>query len=254
MPVIFVSDFGPFPAFENDPYTRALRELGRTLAAPKAIVIMSGHWEARGPIAVTSSIKPGIIHDYSGFPGEFYRIDYPCPGDPDLAGRIAGLLTARGIPAVTDPVRPLDHGAWVPLSRMCPAADIPVVQLTAPGTPAQSLKVGEILSDGLAEDAWLVGSGALSHNLRLIFARAKDSPPDPWALEFDRWWTEALRGGRTSDLLDFARLAPSAGLAVPTLDHINPFFFALGAARGAPPIFFHESVRYGSGLMKVLTF
>jgi 4,5-DOPA dioxygenase extradiol len=254
MPVVFVSDFGPFPAVENDAYTDALAELGRTLPKPRAIVIMSGHWETRWPIAVTAAETPGIVHDYSGFPQEFYRLDYPSPGDPALARRIAERLTARRISAVTDPNRPLDHGAWVPLSRMYPDADIPVVQVTVPATPGESLKIGEVLAEELTDDVLLVGSGALSHNLRLIFAHGKDDAPDEWALEFDDWWMDRLRDGRTEDLLNFKKTAPSADLAVPTLDHINPFFFSLGAAKGTPPAVFHQSIRYGNGLMKILTF
>ncbi len=254
MPAIFVSDFGPFPALENDAYTAALAELGRTLPRPRAVVIMSGHWEARGPIAVSSAAKPGIVHDYSGFPPEFYRLTYPCPGDPDLAQQIAGYLTAAQIPAATDPKRPIDHGAWVPLSRMYPKADIPVVQLTAPETLRASFEMGRILAGQLPGDVLLVGSGALSHNLRLIFAHGKDDAPDAWALEFDAWWVKNLTSGNTAELLDFRKSAPSADRAVPTLDHINPFFFSLGAAQGAPVSFFHQSIRYGNGLMKILTF
>jgi 4,5-DOPA dioxygenase extradiol len=254
MPAIFVSDFGPFPALENDAYTAALAELGRTLPRPRAIVIMSGHWEARGPISVSAAARPGIVHDYSGFPPEFYQLAYPCPGDPDLARQIVQFLAAARIPAAADPKRPLDHGAWVPLSRMYPKADIPVVQLTTPETPEANLELGRVLAKELPKDVLLIGSGALSHNLRLIFAHGKDDAPDAWALEFDAWWVKSLTNGDTAALMDFRKSAPSADRAVPTLDHINPFFFSLGAAQGAPARFFHQSIRYGSGLMKILVF
>src|SRR5262249_9470716 len=130
LPVAFVSDLGPFPAVDRSEYTDALERLGRELPRPKAILVMSGHWHAENALGVTSSKKPGIEYDYSGFPERYYQVDYPAPGAPETAGRAVELLTAAGFEAGADPDRPLDHGAWVPLTRLYPKADVPVVQLT----------------------------------------------------------------------------------------------------------------------------
>jgi len=256
MPAAFVTDMGPFPAFEDDDYARALAQLGETLPRPKAVVVMSGHWPAHGPLSATSSAKPGIVHDYSGFPEEFYRFDYPCPGDPALAQNIVSRLAQAGFAAVASSERPLDHGAWAPLSRVYPKADVPVVQVTVPTgqDPRQIMAMGLALAPLRDEGVLLLGSGALVHNLRLFRFGETDAPPDAWAEEFDAWLIKRLDAGKTGELCDYRTLAPSAAKAAPTSEHFDPLFFVLGAALGAKPVYLHRSLRYGSGLRRIFTF
>jgi 4,5-DOPA dioxygenase extradiol len=252
MPAVFVTDFGPFPAIETDDYTESLKELGKNFARPRAIVIMSGHWETKGMLFVTSSKRPGVIHDYSGFPEEFYRLDYPCPGDPELAEEMVELVLAEGISAKMDTARSLDHGAWVPLSRLYPKADIPTVQISVPvGNPRMTMEIGRILSPLREKGVLLVGSGALSHNLPLVFRHQKNDLPDSWALEFDSWISDKLDGNAIEDLLNYKALAPSVHLAAPTSEHFDPLFFMLGAARGESIVHFYRGIYYGNGLMKI---
>lgn len=241
------------PALEDDRYTRALRALGNNLARPRAVVIVSGHWQTRKGLALTSSPRPVIWHDYVGFPEEYYRIRYEAPGDPALAADAADLLRGAGIEAALEPERPLDHGAWVPLSRMYPAADVPVVQLSLPleDDPWTVYKAGEALAPLRDRDILLAGSGALSHNLRLALPRHKNDPADAWAVELDRWIGERLDRGDTDSLLDYRRTAPHVAKAAPTADHFLPLFFVLGAAQGATVRHLHDEIRHANGIVRI---
>ena len=256
MPVAFVTDMGPMPAFEDDDYTGALAALGASLPRPKAVLIMSGHWDASGTLAATTSTKPPLIYDYSGFPNEWYDRRYPCPGAPDAAREAVRLLSAAGLPAREDAGRGLDHGAWVPLTRLYPKADVPVAQLTVPAgeDPARIAAVGRALAPLRDQGVLLLGSGALSHNLRMMRFGAKDAPPDGWAGAFDAWMQRALETGALPELLAYRRLAPSAALAAPTPEHFDPLFYALGAAGSDIPSFPYRAIRYGNALLRLIVF
>lgn len=255
MPVVFVSDFGPMPAVESDDYTEALHALGRGLPRPRAVVVMSGHWEARGTLAVTAAEQPAVIHDYHGFPPHFYEVDYPAAGDPALAERTVKLLSEGGFPARTDHKRGLDHGAWVPLSRVYPEADVPVVQLTVPAgaEPGVLMAVGRALAPLRDEGVLLVGAGTLVHNLRLVHFHGKHDPPDAWAVEFERWIGERLDWGTLDEIADYRRLAPHAATAAPTTEHFDPLFFVLGAADGDPVTHHYQAIRWGNGSLRIFT-
>ena len=211
---------------------------------------------AKEPLAVTAAKKPGVMHDYSGFPEEFYRLNYPSLGDPKLAKEAADLLSSNGVPTNTDPNRPLDHGAWVPLSRLYPKADIPTIQLTVPDVEDKRkiFEVGRILSSLRERGILLIGAGALSHNLRLAFAHEKNDPADGWVLEFDSWISDKLNQGNIEGLLNYRSLAPSARLAAPTSEHFDPLFFVLGAAGNERPTHFYQGIRNGNGVMRAFAF
>ncbi len=256
MPVVFVSDFGPMPAFEEDDYTEALGLLGKKLPRPKGIIVMSGHWETGdAPLAVTSSALPETIHDYSGFPREFYNKEYPCPGDPVLAGDILDLLKGSGLAAKLDAKRGLDHGAWVPLSRIYPAADIPVVQLSVPTgeSPRKIAQIGQALSSLRQRGILILSCGALIHNLSRVHFGGKDDAPDSWALEFDGWLQPKIKSGDIKELERYREMAPHAALAAPSSEHFDPLFFALGAGGANRPQFRFHSIRYGNGLFLIFT-
>jgi 4,5-DOPA dioxygenase extradiol len=254
MPVAFISDFGPMPAVETDDYTMALEKLGRELPRPKAVVVMSGHWVAGKTLLVTSVVRPEIIYDYYGFPEEFYQVRYPCPGDPETAAEVVRLLTAAGFRADTDPKRGIDHGAWVPLSRVYPKADMPIVQLTVPAgdDPWKIMAIGQALAPLREKGILIVGAGTLVHNLRLV--RFGSQTPDSWAEEFDRWIGSRLDKGSIEEIVNFQRLAPSAKVAVPTPEHFDPLFFVLGAAQGQEPTHFFRAIRHGNGSLRIIGF
>lgn len=145
----------------------ALQAFGQTLPNLRAILVCSAHWEARGPLRVTASTRPGVMHDFGGFPAPLYTLDYPAPGDPELAGQVQRLLQEAGLEAVLDAERPLDHGTWVPLRSLRSGADLPVLQLSLPRprTPELLLAAGRALAPLRREGVLLVGSGGLVHNL-----------------------------------------------------------------------------------------
>lgn len=255
MPAAFITDFGPMPAVEDDDYTAALGRLGRALPRPRAILVMSGHWEVDGTLGLTASPKPETIHDYSGFPKEYYQVSYPAPGDPALAEKAASFLNEAGFPARTDPARGLDHGAWAPLSRVFPDADVPTVQIGNPARaePEKILAIGRALAPLRDEGVLLAGAGTLSHNLRLVHFGGKEDAPDPWAREFDSWVTEKLDRGDLEALRQARTRAPNARLAIPTPEHFSPFVFILGAAGGEKRTDFYHGIKYGNGLLRAFT-
>jgi len=252
MPAAFITDFGPMPAVEKDDYTEALGRLGRALPGPAAVIVMSGHWEADGELGLTGSPKPETIYDYNGFPKEFYEVGYPAPGEPALAKEAAAFLNKAGFPARIDPVRGLDHGAWAPLSRVFPKADVPTVQLTVPAgeDPKKIMAIGKALLPLREKGVLLVGAGTLSHNLRLVHFGGKEDKPDAWAKDFDAWVTDKLDKGDVASLQRTMTLAPSAKLAAPTPEHLDPFFFVLGAAEGETRTDYYHGIKYGNGLLR----
>ena len=233
-------------AVETGPYQDAITAFGRQVR-PQAIVAISAHWGSSTAISISAVEKYETIHDFGGFPRALYELTYSPPGSPELAQRIAGLLASAGCEHDLVSDRGLDHGVWVPLRLMYPEADIPVVQLSVPLqlTPEQLYKIGEALRPLRSEGVLVFGSGGIVHNLFLFRGGEADQPVVPWAAEFDRWFAEKLEQQDVAALLNYEKLAPHAGEAVPTFEHVAPVFIVLGAAAGkVEPIF--EGFQYGS--------
>jgi 4,5-DOPA dioxygenase extradiol len=233
LPALFVSHGSPMFALEVGESGPALTRLGSELKKRagdglRGVVIMSPHWMARSP-AVMTNAKPVTWHDFGGFPQELYALDYPAAGAPDLASEVIGLLRQGGIEAQSDPKRPLDHGAWVPLMHLFPAADVPVVQVALPAgwSPAQIYAMGQALQPLRERGVLVIGTGSMTHNLGEFFGGERK--PDPYVVEFSRWVESAVERGDLPSLLDYRRLAPHAQRAHPSDDHFLPIFFTLGA-------------------------
>lgn len=242
-------------ALENDPYTAALEAWGRTLPRPRAILVASAHWAAPGPLRVTAAATPETIHDFFGFPDELHAVEYPAPGDPGLAADIVARLKAAGLPAAADPHRGLDHGTWVPLRRVRPGADVPVIQISVPvpSDPSLLLRAGAALAPLRRDGILVLGSGNVTHNLRRAVFGAKDAPVQDWARAFDAWVWERLQAGRMADLEDYRRSAPHADAAVPDPDHFDPLFFIAAAADGDLPTPLYEGFHFGNLSMRSWT-
>lgn len=246
---LFIAHGSPMMAVENNEVTRFLEELGRKLEPQvKAIVIFTAHWESE----VTAISSPdGVfdtIYDFGGFPPELYAKTYPAPGDPALAQRVAGLFRDRGIP-VRMADRGLDHGSWVPLSRMFPDARIPVVQISVNPflPPAEQFRIGESLRELGQEDILVIGSGVTVHNLRRVQWGAPRDAVEPWALAFDDWLVGKLAECNWEDLFRYAELAPNARDAVPREEHFVPLFLAAGSGDpGQPAKVIHRSYELGT--------
>lgn len=230
LPSLFISHGSPMLALEPGESGPALTRLAAELPRPKAIVVVSAHWESHD-LWVTSAPHPATWHDFGGFPPALFAVQYPAPGEPVLAERVAKLLTAAGLPAGLDPKRPFDHGSWVPLSLMYPAADIPVIQVSLPSGrgPALQERVGRALATLRAEDILLIGSGSITHNLGELDWRATHNAATPWALQFRDWVVEKLAANDSEALLDYRRQAPFAVRNHPSDEHLLPLYFARGA-------------------------
>jgi 4,5-DOPA dioxygenase extradiol len=231
--------------------------MGDEIPTPRAVAVMSARWEAPPPVRITGSPRPQTIHDFSGFPDELHRIEYSCPGSPELAGEITGLLAAAGIPSEVDRSRGLDHGAWCPLLRVRPGADVPVVEvsLPVPRDPRTLMAVGKALAPLRQRRVLLIGSGGVVHNLRLLQWDDKEAAVDPWAREFDDWVRARLEALDFDAIEHYRRDAPHARRAVPTTEHFDPIFFVLGAAAaGERPVDVHEGFHHGNLSMRTFAF
>lgn len=202
-------------------------DLGST---PSAVLVVTAHWEARA-FTLQGSPQPTMLYDYGGFPPETYQIQYPAPGDPQLADRAIELLKAAGLPTARDDTRGFDHGTFVPMHVMFPDAEVPIVQMSilASFDPAAHLAAGRALAPLRDEGVLIVGSGLPSFHDLSHFGPAAAEPSQM----FDRWLTEtmvdATAGDRTQRLLDWER-APAARNAHPREDHFIPLLVAVGAA------------------------
>lgn len=246
-PAIFVSHGSPTIPFEQSAANGFLRKLGGTLGRPGAILVVSAHWDTAWP-AVSAAGKPETIYDFYGFPPELYRLQYPAPGAPKLAERVAELLEASNLRTDIDPDRGLDHGAWTPLILMYPEADIPVTQLSIQSRrgPAHHVRLGEALRPLRDEGVLIFASGGATHNLRELRHQHGNPAPQPWVVEFNEWLAGAVLSGRADDLVNYRERAPHGARNHPTDEHLIPLFVALGAgAPGAGARRLHSSIESG---------
>lgn len=228
LPAVFVGHGSPMNTIEHNRFTVAWHDLARSLPVPRAVVAVSAHWYTRGT-AVTAVERPRTIHDFTGFPDELYRVEYPAPGSPEIAERVATLLAPT--PVARDLTWGLDHGTWSVLVHMYPDADVPVVQLSIDATldTASHIELGRRLAPLRDENVLIVGSGNVVHNLGMIdWSRPDDA--FGWADDFDR----ATRDVMDSDPDGLALLEshPSFGAAVPTPEHWLPLAYVAGASLG----------------------
>lgn len=230
LPSLFISHGSPMLALQPGASGPALERLAGALPRPKAIVVMSAHWESH-ELLVSGSPAPETWHDFGGFPRELFAVQYPAPGNPALARQIVELLAADGLQARLDNQRPFDHGTWVPLSLMYPAADIPVVQVSLPSHmgPALQTRIGQALASLRTEGVLLIGSGSITHNLGELDWRAGPESIEPWAREFRDWVVDKLSTQDEAALHDYRQQAPYAVRSHPSDEHLLPLYFARGA-------------------------
>jgi 4,5-DOPA dioxygenase extradiol len=231
LPTLFLSHGSPMHAVDSGAPGRAWEALGRTLPRPRAVLMASAHWETSVPM-LTGNAKPETIHDFGGFPPELYRLRYPSPGAPAVATEAVAHLKEAGITAGIDGCRGLDHGAWVPLRWMYPAADVPVLQISVqPGLgTAHHLRLGRALAPLADAGVLIVGSGHTTHNLRDWMTNARRGETLPYAKAFADWMHDRIEAHDVDALVAYRELAPDAVRAHPTEEHFLPLFVALGAA------------------------
>lgn len=254
MPTLFISHGSPMLAVADSAARRFLAQLGPKLPLPKAVVVISAHYDTP-TTEVTAAERPDTIHDFGGFPDELYRLRYPAPGSPELARDIVARLTAADVAARLAPNRGLDHGAWIPLSLMLPRADVPVLQISVNSrrSPQEHFALGRALRSLRDAGTLVLGSGGATHNLAL-YAHARgrddDSTPPEWVESFNEWTAGAVVGRRFDDLFRYAELAPFAAQNHPTPEHYLPLFVTLGTAHDDEPgVRIHSS--YDRGLLSL---
>lgn len=223
-PTMFLAHGAP-PLLDMPGWVKELKTWGDTVGKPKAVLMLSAHWEER-PFTIGATTPVPLIYDFYGFPEHFYRTKYPAPGAPTLATRLEGLVKG----AARDPERGLDHGAYVPLVAMYPGADVPVLQASLPTLePKELLALGKTLAPLRDEGVLLIGSGFITHNLRLVDWSEK-LPTPQWAAEFDQWVAEAVLKKDVDAMLQYREKAPGVRFALPTHEHFAPLLVAMGAA------------------------
>ena len=227
MPAIFLAHGSPL-LLDDAGWVAELAHWATVLPKPKAVLKISAHW-IEAPIALGATRTVPLVYDFYGFPDRYYQVTYAAPGAPELARRVHELLAPTG-PVIDEPERGLDHGAYVPLVAMYPQADVPVLQISLPTmNPPELFEIGRLLAPLRDEGVLIVGSGFLSHNLRLIDWTGK-SPVPAWAKEFDHWTREVFEHRDVEALMNYRTRAPSVDLALPTHEHFVPVVTAMGAA------------------------
>jgi 4,5-DOPA dioxygenase extradiol len=237
LPAIFFGHGNPMNALLKNEYTDAWKRIGQTMVRPKAILSISAHWFVP-ETGVTIATAPRTIHDFGGFPRELYQVEYPAPGDPQLARRVQKLLAP--VPVQLSQTWGLDHGTWSVLRHLYPDADIPVVQLSIDESrPALfHYELGRKLAPLREEGVLIAGSGNLVHNLH-AYAWGRHLPdPYDWAVRFEKEARELMLAGDHVRLVQYEALGRDALLSIPTPDHYLPLLYVIGARQQGEPVIF----------------
>ena len=256
--ILFLSHGGgPLPLLGDEGHKEmvsCLRAIVTKIKKPTAILVVSAHWEENLP-TITAGLQPSLIYDYYGFPGEAYSIEYPCAGEPALAGRIQQLLENSGISAGLDEQRGFDHGLFVPLKIMYPHAEIPCVQLSLVNDldPAGHLQLGRALQSLDYDNLLVIGSGFSFHNMNAFFA---PDTPDLQAKNeaFERWLIETCSASDIDEQERAHRLvhwekAPFARYCHPRAEHLMPLHFCYGLAGRRCSEFFETEILHKKSSM-----
>lgn len=228
MPALYIGHGAPM--LLDDPlWTSQLRDIAAKLPKPKAILIVSAHWESE-PVTLTSpNAATPLVYDFSGFAPKYYQMTYETPDASELSNLIKKLMPDSETVVIAS--RGLDHGAWVPLKVMYPDADIPVIQMSMPtSNPDGLIKLGKRLQTLRDQGILIIGSGFMTHGLPFLRDWRIDADAPGWSSDFDLWAKESLANGDIESLSKFKELAPGMPYAHPTVEHFTPLFVTLGAA------------------------
>lgn len=248
-PALFVSHGAPTFAVEPGRAGPLLRQIGervRALPGLRAVLVVSPHWRTRG-LRVGASMLPETVHDFGGFPAALYRLQYPAHGAPAVAQEVVEALGSAGLAVGSVGEQGLDHGAWVPLLHMLPAADVPVLQLSLPieMDAASAAQLGRALAPLRERGILLLASGGLTHNLA-EFRGGEGAPPAPYVGEFVQWARRAATSHDIAALVGYREQAPHAQRAHPSPDHYLPLLVAAGASTAGEAVEVIEGgVTYG---------
>jgi len=230
MPVVFFGHGNPMNAIQENAWTQSWAAIGAELPRPSAVLCISAHWYLPAT-AVTAVAQPRTIHDFGGFPPALYQVQYPAPGAPELAARVAQLLGPT--PVAQDRNWGLDHGTWSVLAHVYPKADVPVVQLSIDETKAASwhYETAKKLAPLRDEGVLIAGSGNLVHNLHTYSWGNPKAEPYDWAMRFETLARKALGAADFAPLVSYQSLGRDAMLSAPTPDHYLPLLYVLAQHR-----------------------
>lgn len=249
LPALFISHGAPTLAIEQSATTSALARIGQNLPKPRAIIIMSAHWQST-KLEISSNPQPKTWHDFSGFSPELYELQYPAVGQPALAESLAHQLTARGITCSINPMRACDHGVWAPLRHLYPQADVPIVQISLPQhyDSIACYQLGAQLARLREEQILVIGSGSITHNLQALRWQADST--DQTAKDFKLWLLQHIKADIPT-ALDWQHY-PDYKDIHPSDEHLLPLFFALGAGQRVSVV--HQSMAHHSLGMDIYRF
>jgi 4,5-DOPA dioxygenase extradiol len=249
MPVLFVGHGSPMNAIVENEFSLKWMELGRTLPRPEVILCISAHWETKGTM-VTSMEHPRTIHDFGGFPRSLFEVHYPAPGSISLAEEVRNLMKSTVVES--DLHWGLDHGCWSVLSRMYPAADIPVVQLSLDylQDAAWHYEMARSLKPLREQGVLIIGSGNIVHNLGMVAWNRLDEPGFgfDWAIEADTLFKKWILENDHGRLTDTGGFGKAARLAVPTPEHFLPMLYALAQREATDTVTFFNDKPVGGSL------
>ncbi len=248
-PILFVGHGSPMNAIEENDFTKQLKVVGNTLPKPKAILVVSAHWQTLGTF-VASSKTPRTIYDFGGFPDELYRVEYPANGSPEFASLTQQTISSTR--AQLDDTMGLDHGAWTMLVHLFPNADVPVFEVSMDYTksPAWHFELGKELASLRRKGVLILGSGNIVHNLRVLKWNDINATPFDWAAEFDENVKSKLLDGNFTQLIDYNKLGIAARYSVPTNEHYLPMLYSIAAIENEEVKFLYEGFQYGSASMR----
>lgn len=248
MPVLFIGHGSPMNAIEDNAFSKRWQQMGKEIPRPKAVVVVSAHWLTKGTM-VTAMPNPKTIHDFGGFPQTLFDVQYPAPGNPELANEIQKLITNPTVELDHD--WGLDHGTWSVVKHMYPNADIPVLQLSIDyyKPAAYHYELAKQLLALRKKGVLIIGSGNMVHNLRMV-AWNKLSEPEygfDWALEMNAVFKNKIENGLHKELIQYEKLHKAATLAIPTPDHYYPLLYILALQTDNDKVtFFNDKVVGGS--------
>jgi len=254
LPIVFFGHGSPMIALEKSAVTQRWGEMAAGIGKPRAILCISAHWQTRGT-AVTAMAQPRTIHDFGAFPQALFDVQYPAPGDPELAARVKELLAPMDVKL--DANWGLDHGTWSVLVHAYPDADVPVIQLGMDigKSPAEHWLVGRMLRPLRDEGVLIIGTGNIVHNLPAMDWGNPAATPYPWAEQFNTAMCKAIAQDEPQAVIDYEALGEAARLSVPSADHFLPLLYVLGArhegetAQFAPHFIQHKSLSMTSVLI-----
>jgi 4,5-DOPA dioxygenase extradiol len=229
MPALYIGHGAP-PLVDDEIWSNQLAELSAGLPMPKAILIVSAHWESAPLTLGATDFATPLVYDFGGFDPKYYQLQYQTPDAKALADLVKSVLPDTQSVA-NQPNRGLDHGAFIPLLVMYPDAQIPVLQMSIPThDPIALFELGRRLSPLRDHGVLIVGSGFLTHGLPFLKDFRIDAQPPTWSVEFDRWAQEAIARNDLDTLMNFREIAPGMPYVHPTVEHLSPIFVTLGAA------------------------